>query len=101
MSERRRRFRIPVRRLVWVEPGGSWALTTDLSVAGAFLMTSRVRTPGTRLRLRFQTPTRTVRVEGIVRWVRPRTDPSAPHAAAGMGVEFVAPEEPPAPGGTP
>ena len=101
MSERRSRLRVPVRRLVWVEPGGSWALTADLSVAGVFLMTARIRTPGTRLRLRFQTPTRTVRVDGIVRWVRPRTDPSVPHAAAGMGVEFVAPEEPPARGKAP
>ncbi len=98
MHERRSRLRLPVRRLVWVEPGGSWALTGDLSVGGAFLITARIRAPGTRLRLRFQTPTRTVRVEGVVRWVRPRADPTIPHAAAGMGVEFVAPEAAPAGG---
>jgi len=91
-GERRREERVPRRRSVRVDPGGTDALTGDISPGGVFVLTARVREPGTRVRLTFSTANQQVQAEGVVRWVRARAACRAEPGPIGMGIEFVAPE---------
>lgn len=91
-GERRREERVPGRRPVREDPGGTEALTSDVSRGGVFVLTSRVREPGTRVGLTFTSADREIRADGVVRWVRARDPFRVEPVPIGMGIEFVAPE---------
>lgn len=84
--DRRRRRRARV----LLDPGGAAAVTADLSLGGAFVLTAQLREPGTRLRLTFRGARGILQVDGVVRWVRAPRDRLFDAAPVGMGVEFVA-----------
>lgn len=91
-AERRRERRFRRRRAVRVDPGATAALTADISWRGAFVLTSRLREPGTRVRLTFSSARRQLQAEGLVRWVRCRRGVAEEPGPIGMGIEFVEPD---------
>jgi uncharacterized protein (TIGR02266 family) len=86
-TERRADHRVPVETDVTI--GGDArvlsGVSSDVSVHGIFVATSRPMPEGTRVSLRFRLPTGQVVATGIVRWTRD----ARPGVIAGMGIEFV------------
>ena len=90
--EQRRAARRRQRRRVHLEPGAVPALTEDVSLDGAFILTSQWKPPGTRVQLRFSSAERQVLAEGLVRWVRRSPNLLEGSEPVGMGIEFVGPQ---------
>jgi type IV pilus assembly protein PilZ len=66
-----------------------FAYITDISAMGIFIQTKSPEKPGTRLNLRFSTPTgERLELEGEVIWVNPYR-PEAKAGNPGMGIQFV------------
>jgi hypothetical protein len=85
----RKRLRMPVQ----VTPGGTQAITGDISLSGVFVLTAQLRTPGSRVRLTFPTTGGPVHAEGVVRWVRTAPGFDNGPTPVGMGIEFVEAED--------
>ncbi len=68
-----------------------FAYITDISAMGIFIRTNFPEPSGTRLNLRFTTPThaRSLELEGIVIWVNPYRPGDPGNLNPGMGVKFL------------
>jgi type IV pilus assembly protein PilZ len=68
-----------------------FAYITDISAMGIFIRTNSPEPPGTRLNLRFTTPSgdAELQCEGIVIWVNPYRPGDRENLNPGMGIKFV------------
>ncbi len=85
-AENRRAERERVHCFVFLEPGGIRATVENLSAGGLFLHATRLRPPGSRVRLLISTTHGPLGAEGVVRWVQKAGDGAG--ASSGMGIEF-------------
>jgi type IV pilus assembly protein PilZ len=69
-----------------------FAYITDISAMGIFVRTNSPEPTGTRLNLRFSTPTEggseLMEVEGEVIWINPPRPGDSDHRQPGMGIQF-------------
>lgn len=86
--DNRRAVRESVHCLVLLEPGGIRGTLENLSTGGLFLHASRLRPPGSRVRLLLSTAQGPMAAEGVVRWVKKGGSGDRFRPAAGMGIEF-------------
>ena len=90
-SQARNHRRIPVRTEITLESENNFftGFSADLSEGGVFVATGNLLTVGQEVDLELMLPgTATVRVHGLVRWVR-EPDPKNPSLQPGMGIEFL------------
>lgn len=88
MAEKRDTRRRKVRLIVQTDPGSFRAVTVDISMTGLFLLTSKPQTPGTKVRLTFNTPSGLALGAGVVRWSKRVPPALLQHSKGGMGIEF-------------
>jgi uncharacterized protein (TIGR02266 family) len=80
-----RRIELKYRRAAAVDSDEIGAVTANIGVGGAFILTAKPEAIGTQLLLLVQIPDRELplRLQGEVRWVQ-----ATPENSAGMGVKF-------------
>jgi len=91
-KERRIRKRIPISVKVDYEYEGNFLFenATNISEQGIFIETTEPKEPGTEIRLQFQLPESSKKIEvlGEVIWVNPYRAGSAKDINPGMGIRF-------------